>query len=357
MKPFRSFVTLIVWCLGLVSGVPTILAQTNLIDDVVLAEMQSQKIPGLSLAVVRDGRVFLAKGYGLANVELNVPASAETIYQSGSVGKQFTATLVMMLVEEGKLNLDAPVSKYIRKAPEAWRGTTIRHLLTHTSGISNKLYDRINMRQDYTEDELLQELADMPLDFMPGRKWSYSNSGYVTLGILIHKATGRFYGDLLGEKIFGPLRMATARIISEADIVTNRAAGYRLEKGKLKNQEWVSPTLNTTADGSLYFSVLDLSKWDAALYTEKLLKATSLAQMWTPVKLNNGKSEPYGFGWGLAEVKGRRLIEHGGEWQGFSTFIARYIDDRLTVIVLINLAGADPGKIAHSVAAVCGIRQ
>ena len=325
-------------------------AQTDKVDEFVKAEMQKRRIPGLSIAVVKNGEVVKAKGYGLANVELNVPAAPETIYQSGSLGKQFTATLVMMLVEDGKMNLDDHVSKYFPDAPDTWKAITIRHLLTHTSGISNKLYDQINMRQDYTEDELLKKIAAVPLDFQPGEKWNYSNPGYVTLGILVHKVTGKFYGDLLKERIFTPLGMTTARIINEADIIANRAAGYRLEKRELKNQEWVAPLLNTTADGSLYFTVYDLAKWDAALYTEKLLKRASLDQMWTPVKLADGKTKAYGFGWAFGDVKGHHVIEHGGAWQGFTTYIARYVDDKLTVIVLTNLAGADPGKIARGIA-------
>jgi len=250
------------------------------------------------------------------------------------------------------MSLDDHISKYIPNAPVTWKEITLRHLLTHTSGISNKIYNQINMRQDYTEDELVEKIAAIPLDFQPGEKWNYSNSGYVMLGILIHKATGRFYGDLLREKIFGPLGMSTARIINEADIIPSRAAGYRLVKGELKNQEWVSPALNTTADGSLYFTVLEMAKWDAALYTEKLLKRSSLELMWSPVKLNDGKSFKYGFGWAFGEIHGHHIIEHGGAWQGFTTHIARYVDDKLTVIVLTNLAAARPFKIAHGIAAL-----
>src|SRR5205814_2870056 len=141
-----------------------------------------------------------------------------------------------------------------------------------------------DFRKDYTEDELLKIIEQIPLAYPPGTKWSYSNLGYATLGILIHKVSGEFYGDLLQERVFGPLEMRTTRIISEADIIPNRASGYRLVKNELKNQEWVSPALNTTADGSLYFSVVDLAKWDAALYTEKLLRRSSLDQMWTLAK-------------------------------------------------------------------------
>jgi CubicO group peptidase (beta-lactamase class C family) len=328
-------------------------ARADKVDDFVKAQMQERNIPGVSIAVVRDGQVVKAQGYGLANVELNAAATAETIYQSGSVGKQFTATLVMMLVEEGKLKLDESIRTYMPEAPATWQGITVRHLLTHTAGVSNALYNDLDMRQDYTEEELFKRIAALPLDFQPGEKWNYSNCGYITLGFLVHRVTGRFYGDLLREKIFEPLGMTTARIIDEADIIPNRAAGYRLVDGKLKNQEWVAPKLNTTADGSLYLTVLDLAKWDAALYTEKLLKKASLDLMWTPVKLNSGtegKTEPYGFGWSLGDTNGHRTIQHGGAWQGFTSHIARYVDDKLTVIVLANRSGAAPDTIGRGVA-------
>jgi len=166
--------------------------------------------------------------------------------------------------------------------------------------------------------------------------------------------TGEFYGDFLQQRIFHPLDMKTTRIISEADIVPNRAAGYRLVKGELKNQEWVAPMVSTTADGSLYFSILDLAKWDAALYTEKLLKRSSFEQMWTPAKLKNGQpnKDGYGFGWFIADRHGHHVISHNGAWQGFKSAIARYVDDRLTVVVLANLEQAQPGRIAEHVAAM-----
>jgi CubicO group peptidase (beta-lactamase class C family) len=321
------------------------------VDDYVQSEMKRRQIPGLSLAVVRDGEVVKMKGYGLANVELNVPVTPETIFQSGSVGKQFTATLVMMLAEEGRLSLDDPLGKYIPEAPAAWKDITLRRMLTHTAGLSNDLYKKINLRQDYTEDELVREIAALPLDFPPGEKWNYSNPGYVLLGIVIHKVTGKFYGDVLREKVFEPLGMTTARIISEADIVPNRAAGYRLVNGELKNQEWVSPMLNTTADGALYVTVLDMVKWDAGLASEKLLKRSALDRMWTPVTLKDGKSVPYGFGWNVGELRGHRVVRHGGEWQGFSTHITRYLDKKTTVILLTNLKGVDAGTFANGVAA------
>ena len=321
------------------------------VDDYVRAEMQTQQIPGLSLAVMRNGEIVLARGYGLANVEHQVPVKPETIFQSGSMGKQFTATAVMMLVEDGKISLEDKITKYFTDGPETWNKITVRHLLTHTSGMTDYPRD-FDLRRDYTEDELVQRIKPIPLAFEPGAKWSYSNLAYVMLGVLIHKVSGKFYGDFLQERVFKPLGMSTARVISEADVVPNRAAGYRTVSGQLKNQEWVSPSLNTTADGALYLTVYDMAKWDAALYTEKLLKRASLNEMWTAVKLNDGKTHAYGFGWALGEVRGHRIVEHGGSWQGFKSHISRYVDDKLTVVVFANHARANPAKIAHHIAAL-----
>ncbi|HLB91291.1 MAG TPA: serine hydrolase domain-containing protein, partial [Terriglobales bacterium] len=203
--------------------------QPDAIDKYVQAEMARQKIPGLALLVSRSGRVVRAQGYGLANVELQVPVKPETIFQSGSMGKQFTATAVMMLVEEGKIGLEDPLTKFFPGAPAAWTQVTIRELLSHSAGFTDypKNFD---MRKDYTEAQVLKIVEAIPLAYTPGTRWSYSNLGYLTLGIVIHKVTGEFYGDFLQERIFRPLGMNTTRIISEADIVPNRSAGYRLVK-------------------------------------------------------------------------------------------------------------------------------
>ncbi len=323
------------------------------VADYVRAEMHQQHIPGLTLLVSRNGEPIRMEGYGVSNLELNVPAKPETIFQSGSVGKQFTATAVMMLVEAGKVGLEDPLTKYFPEAPAPWSQVSVRELLSHTGGFTDYPED-FDMRKDYTEAELLKIVEAIPLAYPPGTSWSYSNLGYLTLGILIHKVTGQFYADFLQQRIFRPLTMSSTRIISEADIIPNRSAGYRLVDRELKNQEWVSPTVNTTADGCLYFSILDLAKWDAALYTERLLKKSSLKQMWTVATLRDGKpnSGHYGFGWFIEVDDGHRVIEHEGQWQGIETQISRYVDDKLTVVVLTNLAEAKPGRIAHGVARI-----
>lgn len=321
------------------------------IDAFINAEMARQKIPGVALAVVKDGRPTIVKGYGFANLEHQVPVKAETVFQSGSVGKQFTAMAVMMLVEEGKIGLDEKISKYLGEVPEGWQTVTVRHLLTHTGGLTDYPRD-FDFRKDYTEDDLLKRAKEVPTAFAPGEKWAYSNLGYVTLGIIIHKVSGKFYGDYLKERVFTPLGMTTARVITESDIVPNRSAGYTLRSGEVKNQSWVSPSLNTTADGALYLTLHDMIKWDEALTAGKLLSKTGFEAMWTPVKLNDGTLHPYGFGWALRKINGKPVIEHGGAWQGFKAHVARYPDSKLTVIVFANLAQANQARLANGIAAI-----
>ncbi len=352
IKPLRDFLvtsaSLVLLCVAPCAAQPALSAR---IDRYIKAEMRRQQIPGVSLAVVRNGKIALLRSYGLSNVEHQVPVKPETVFQSGSIGKQFTATAIMILVEEAKLSLDDKISKYFREAPESWKNITVRHLLTHTSGMGDYPPD-FDLRRDLTEEEYLAAIKSVPLAYPTGAKWDYSNLGYVTLGILIRKITGKFYGDFLAERIFQPLGMTTARVISEPDIVPNRAAGYRLEKGELKNQEWVSPSTNTTADGSLYFTILDLAKWDAALYTDKLLKQSSLAQMWTPVKLDSGKPKAYGFGWHTDEIHNRRVVYHGGAWQGFKSFIVRFPGDKLSLIFFANSWETKDFKLARGLVAI-----
>jgi CubicO group peptidase (beta-lactamase class C family) len=321
------------------------------VDAYIHTAMAKRQIPGLALLVVRDGKIIKQQGYGFSNVELQVPVKPETLFQSGSMGKQFTATAVMMLVEEGKVGLDDPLTKYFPEAPAFWSKVKVRNLLSHTGGFGD-YPDKFDFRKDYTEDELLKIVESIPLAYEPGSKWSYSNLGYLTLGVLIHRVTGQFYGDFLQQRVFKPLGMSTTRVMSEEDIIPNRSSGYRVVKGQLKNQEWVSPTLNTTADGSLYFSIKDLAKWDAALTARKLLKPESFDLMWTPVKLSDGKpnKDGYGFGWFIHDAHRHRVIEHEGAWQGFTTNISRYVDDKLTIVVLTNLAAAAPDDITHHVA-------
>ncbi len=341
---------------------PLTAQQLASIDTFVKAEMQREHVPGVAVGVYSRGKILLAKGYGLANVELSVPVKPETIFQSGSVGKQFAAAAVMMLVEQGKVSLDDSITKYFPDAPATWKPILLKNMLSHTSGLAEYETPELTMkpsapfymRLDYTEDDFVKKIEALPIENAPGDKWVYRNTNYLLLGVLIHRVTGMHYADFLAQRIFKPLGMSSTRLISEADIIPNRAAGYEMQGTELKNQEWVSPTFNSTADGTLYFNVLDLAKWDAALYTTTLLKQSSLDRMWTIFPLNDGKPNPngYGFGWVIGNQNGHQLIAHGGAWQGFTCDISRYPDDALTVVVLTNLdAGhAHPAIISHVVA-------
>jgi len=320
------------------------------IDRYLRDESRRQRVPGVSVAVVRGGKLILARRYGEANVELHAPATDSTIYQSGSVGKQFTAALILRLATAGRLGLDDPIRRYLREGPPAWDSITIRHLLTHTSGIADYTDSAVSYQRAYTEDKLVRIAAGLPRQFRAGDHWRYSNTGYLLLGAIVRRVTGVFYGDLLRQDIFAPLSMRTARIISEADIVPNRAAGYELEHDSLHNQEWVNPTLNTTADGALYLTVHDLARWVIGWDAGRVLSAADRQRAWTPVRLNDGTSYPYGFGWEITELRGQRRIGHTGAWQGFRTSIQRFPQQDLTVIVLANLDRARPEAMSLAIA-------
>jgi uncharacterized protein (TIGR03435 family) len=330
------------------------------IDSYVGSQMKKDRVPGLAVGVYRRGEILLAKGYGLANVELNVPVTPQTIFQSGSVGKQFASAAVMMLVEQGKIHLDESIVKYFPGAPDWWKPILVQNLLSHTSGLAEyETGERAGpkgefyLRLDFTEDELVKKVEALPMENKPGDVWNYRNTNYLLLGIIIHKVTGKHYAAYLQERLFQPWDMTATRLISDADIIPNRSAGYEPNGPRgIRNQDFVSPTFNSTADGTLYFNVLDLAKWDEALYGTSLLTQSSLDRLWTVYPLNDGKPNPsnYGFAWGITKANGHRLIEHGGAWQGFTCAIARYPDDSLTVVVLTNFAAASPGPMTHAIA-------
>jgi CubicO group peptidase (beta-lactamase class C family) len=233
--------------------------------------------------------------------------------------------------------------------------------LSHTSGLAEYESDErvgprgdFYLRLDFTDDELLRKIEALPIEWRPGEKWAYRNTNYLLLGFVIQAVSGKPYAEYLQERIFKPLSMTATRLISERDIIPNRSAGYELDVGKIKNQQWVSPTFNSTADGALYFNVLDLAKWDEALYTTQLLAQSSLDRMWTVYRLDDGRPNwaGYGFGWFIDRQNGHRVLSHGGAWQGFTCQISRYPEDSLSVTVLTNLDSdhSDPQVIAEVVA-------
>ena len=322
------------------------------IDALVKQEMDEQRIPGLSLAVTVDNELVFTKGYGLANVELRSPALAESVYEIASLTKQFTAMAILLLAQDGKLSLDDLLSRFVPDAPAAWSKITIHHLLTHTSGIPD--YDDaghpLDPHRDYTGDELLKLAADLPLKFPPGVRWSYSNTGYVLLGILVSRLSGQPFGDFLRDRIFSRLHMGSTRLNDAADLIPFRVGGYELLDGHLRNQEYLSASLASTGDGGLVSSVVDLAKWEAGIQSGVLVPPARWKEIFTPVTLNSGKTFPYGFGWFIRERAGHPFYEHSGHLQGFASHILRFPRARVSVIVLANLDQAAPWQIAHEVA-------
>jgi len=339
--------------LGLLALLPVcqVAAQTSSavdsIDQFVRREMTRQRIPGMSVAVLRGDSLLMAKGYGLANRERGVPATDSTVYAVGSLSKQFTAAAIVLLSQQRRLGLDDPITRYLPEGRAVWSRVTIRHLLTHTSGIPQDT--TLDQSRDYSESELVRSAAQ-PLEFEPGKLESYSSTGYALLGVIIHRVTGVPWGDFVKDHIFRPLAMGTAAVNSDTSVRSSRAAGYYLVNDTLQTPEPVSPSLNATADCCLSFSVRDLSKWAIGLNHGKVLGRAGLEMSWTPVRLNNGGTYPYGFGWNIVEQRGYRRIGHSGAWLGCHATLQRYPDFNLTVIVLLNLGQANSEGIAVGIA-------
>jgi CubicO group peptidase (beta-lactamase class C family) len=329
-------------------------AHADEVDQYVEAEMARKNIPGLSLAVVRDGRIVKAKGYGLANVELKSPATPETVYPLASVTKQFTATAIMLLVEDGRVGLDDRVGKYVEGVPEGWSAVTIRHLLTHTSGIKDYI-NELHLQSgcdDVTPQQIFEAASKAPLNFAPGERFAYSNTVYVALGMIIQKLTGAPFDAFLRERVFTPLGMTRTRRRSLVDLIPDRADTYDFRDGKLRHAIHLNPTMWDNPDGGLVSTVADLATWDGALSTERILKRSSLELMWSPAKLDDGDTAPYGFGWQLWNLRGHRFVCHAGGRPGVSAFTVRYVDDGLTVVALCNVGGTWLGPLAWTVAGI-----
>jgi CubicO group peptidase (beta-lactamase class C family) len=324
-------------------------AQSTEVKGLVEQYMAKSKTPGVTLAIIKDGKAEV-HGFGLSDVENNVPARPDTVYQIGSVTKQFTATLVMRLVEEGKIRLDESILTYLSQLPADWKAVTVRHLLNHTSGIksytSTAGFSGLMIRPGKHED-LLKLITSEKLEFAPGERWAYNNSGYYLLGMIIEKVTGKTYRAVLKEQILQPLGMDHSDLYGWSEIVPNRARGYTAGR----NADYIDMAWPFAA-GSLLSSVPDLIKWEAAQGSEKLLKRDSWNLMWMPAKLNDGSVFPYGFGWALDKVPGSRVIEHNGGIPGFSAQINRYPDKNLAVILLTNALGGDVQALAGSIASV-----
>jgi D-alanyl-D-alanine carboxypeptidase len=303
--------------------------------------------------VIKEGKVIKAKGYGFASLELNVPATKNTIYEIASVTKPLTATAIMILVEEGKVGLDDPITNYLAGLPISWAGVTIRHLLTHTSGIKDYA-DGPSFESSYESpvsfDAVIKTVSDTPLEFKPGDKYAYSNTGYFLLGGIIQKASGKSYAEFMRERIFVPLGMTSTCVNDLKSVMTNRASGYSWKHGRLQNSDYMDMSWPFAA-GAVASTVLDMAKWDSSLDSGRILPKARLEQMWTPAKLNDGSTLSYaGLGWGISRAKNHLVLTHnGGGIRGFSSSFFHWIDDRITVIVLLTAGTGGAADITTGV--------
>ncbi len=328
--------------------------------DALLRQAYPPNEPGAAVIVVKDGATVLRAGYGMANVELGVAIEPDMVFRLGSITKQFTAVLILMLVEEGKLRLDDDIRRYLPDYPTHGYQIAVEHLLTHTSGVKDHLdmpeWQRLE-RMDVRLGELIDVFKNEPLDFAPGTGWAYSNSGYVLLGAIIERAAGEAYEDVLRRRIFDPLCMTRSAYDHTERIVPGRVAGYELGAAGFQNARYLSLT-HPHAAGAIMSSVDDLAKWDAALSTEQLLRQETLRRAWTSATLRDGTATGYGFGWLLADYAGRRTIEHPGGIHGFLTYAVRVPDERLYVAILTNRMAPEPSLpfVTLSVAGLaCGL--
>lgn len=340
----QRFVHLI--CLCLFSALTASAAPTDKIDEYVTAQMRRQHIPGVSLAVLKDGKPVKLKAYGVADLELEKPAAPESVYKIGSLSKQFIAAGIMRLSQEGKVGLDHSIGEYLKDAPETWQAITVRHLLTHTAGLPREApgFEPLKMQNDA---DLIRTAYSTPLAFKPGEKFEYSNLGYYVLAEIIHRASQNPWPQYLQERFFTPLGMSATRTTTNEELVPHRAGGYDRIDGKYRNGEIL---IGVRPSGAFLSSVQDLAKWDAALYSDQVLSRSQQETMWTRVKLNDGSERPYGFGWYLEKVGKHRLVRHAGTLAGFRSEMARFVDDRVTVIVLTNSGLSVPERIAITVA-------
>jgi CubicO group peptidase (beta-lactamase class C family) len=301
-----------------------------------------------AILVAERGKPLVAKAYGLANAEHQVPNTTRTKFRIGSVTKQFTAAAVMMLQERGKLSVSDPIDKYLDDIPDRWKGITIRQLLSHTSGLMHSWalpdFEKTIMIPA-TPEQTLARFKDQPLVSKPGEGFLYSGLGYFILARVIEKVTGGTYDAFLKENIFTPLGMSDTGSDHPEAVIANRASGYVFSEGRLENAPAVYMPI-FSGGGNLYSTVEDLLRWDQALYSAKVISKKSFEAMTTPVRNN------YGYGWEMSEGFGHRVMAHGGSLPGFTAFISRHVDDRVTIIVLSNVTNMPANQVGEELAAV-----
>src|SRR5262245_16158033 len=323
----------------LVCLVSPLAAAADGLDDYIRAELARRRLPGLALAVLRNGQARMLRAYGLASGELAAPVTPGTVFALASITKSFTAMGVMALVTDGKLSLDDAISRYIDNAPPAGSAIPVRHLLTHTSGIAPPLSFASLIKPgqpflaDYTTQQLFEAATRDAVRFVPGERHVYRDTNYFLLGLILERVSGERHGEFLARRFFRPLGMTSTSVPDPWQVILGRADGYTIRNGALARLRWAGH-VELGAHTGLFSSAADLAKFDAALEAGRVLPREVLAQMWTPAVLNDGSRWPYGFGWQVGDRRGHRLISHSGIT---GVDYVKLPDDGLTVIALTNL--------------------
>jgi CubicO group peptidase (beta-lactamase class C family) len=306
-------------------------------DDYLKAEMDKHHIPGLALRIIQNGQPLKTAAYGVANLETGTVVKPETVFEIGSITKQFTAACILLLAQDGKLSVDDPVNKHLPEAPAAWTHITLRHLLTHTSGLKSYTgLEGFELSHHLTQQQFIKAIAAQPPVFQPGESWKYCNTGFNLLGYVIENVSGESYWEFVSERIFKPLSMTNSGDRLPSRIIPNRAAGYQQTNHIRINRDY--DLTDVFSAGAMVSTVDDLSRWNAALDGNSLLRQSTKEEMWTPVRQSDGKlpQTKYGFGWFLDPTQGHKNIGHSGSTSGFSASIQRFPDDNLAVIILTN---------------------
>ena len=322
------------------------------VDEWVNAQLKVRHVPGIAIAVVKDGMLVKTGAYGVADLEQNVPVRNATIFKIGSVSKQFIAAGVMLLVQDGKLHINDNLGEFIKDIPETWQPITVKHLLSHTSGLRREApgFDPYKVQPDI---DVIKSAYPVALNGKPGDNYEYSNVGYYSLAEIITRVSGQPWHAFLEERIFRPLAMSSVQLTTVLDIVPNRAEGYTWSADKFFNSE---DFLALRPSGAFMSTAEDMAKWEIALQTNRILSLESKKEMWTPIKLNNGSEYPYGYGWevdyfpngiGTTDVP---MIRHEGSIPGFRAEYWRLPEQKLTVIVLSNLQGAQLDNVTAGIA-------
>jgi CubicO group peptidase (beta-lactamase class C family) len=315
---------------------PLQLAWADDLDLKIEEQMQQHHIPGLAFSILKKGEITRKGSFGVANVELEAPVSTQSLFEIGSITKQFTAVGILLLSEQGKLDLDSKIASFFPETPETWFRITLRHLLTHTSGLTN--YNDLpgfEAARKLNRKTFISALGQHPLLSEPGEKFFYSNSNFSLLGYVIEKVSGEDYWSFMARTVYDPLKMTSTQQRDTRQIVRGRVAGYEVSEGKMIKRDECDLT-DVFSAGAMMSNVEDLSKWVHALEKCEILTAESLARMWTPVRLNDGSIHPYGFGWRLQDYHGEPNIGHTGSTSGFSAALQRFPKRELAVIVLCN---------------------